>query len=286
MKYGECCDILILVMIMIIDTHVHIGKTLDFDLSPEDVLYSMERYGIDFSLVSCIEAAEFDHLGDPIPPELQKPQNEVFRKILDFAAKYPERIGALIWLKPASEMPDDEFIRLLEENRELIYGLKLHPFHSRVAPDDPVMEPIYEIAEKYKLPVVSHTGGCEEARSVHLYNAAVDHPDIDFVMVHMDLGTDNSEAIDLLGKADNLYGDTTWVPVRSTLRASNRWGSGRIMFGSDNPIDGKDTYLRNRFGDRSLYQEYFYELRAVMNPWAYDNIMYRNAARVFGIKLY
>ena len=39
---------------------------------------------------------------------------------------------------------------------------------------------IYELAEKYHLPIVSHTGGCEEARSIHLYNAAKMHPDIDF----------------------------------------------------------------------------------------------------------
>lgn len=271
---------------MIIDTHVHIGKSLDFDLRPEDVIYSMQKYDISFSLVSNIEGAEFDHLGDPIPAHLQKSQNEILKETLDFACRYPERIGVLPWMKIGSELPDGEFIRLIEENRPLIYGLKFHPFHSRVAPDDPAIEPIYELAEKYDLPIVSHTGGCEEARSVHLYYAAKNHPDLNFVMVHMDLGTDNSEAIELLGKADNLYGDTTWVPVRSTLKASNRWGSGRIMFGSDNPIDGKDTYLHNRTGDRSLYQEYFYELRAVMNPWAYDNIMYRNAARVFGIKLF
>ena len=271
---------------MIIDTHVHFGKTLDFDLPQEDIIYSMDKYDISFSLVSCIEGAEFDHMGDPIPKELQCSQNDIFKRTLEFAAKYPERIGAVPWMKIGSELPDDEFVDLLEENRSLVYALKFHPYHSRKAPDDPSLEPIYELAEKYHLPIVSHTGGCEEARSVHLFNAAKAHPDIDFVMVHMDLGTDNSEAIDLLGKADNLYGDTTWVPVRSTLRASNRWGSGRIMFGSDNPVDGKDTYLHNKTGDRSLYQEYFYELRAVMNPWAYDNIMYRNAARVFGIKLF
>lgn len=266
---------------MIIDTHVHIGKGLEFDLRPEDVLYSMDRYGIDFSLVSGIEGAEFDHHGRPLP--VQIPQNDVFKKTLEFVCKYPERIGLLVWVKPRFEKIDAEFVRLLEENRSLIYGFKLHPYHSRVAPDDPVLEPLYELAREYRLPVVSHTGGCEEARSVHLYNAAKKHPDIGFVMVHMDLGTDNSEAIRLLGEADNLYGDTTWVPVKSTLTAVERWGSGKIMFGSDNPIDGKDTYYCNRTGDRSLYQEYFNEFRAMISPEDYDNIMYRNAARLFGI---
>lgn len=268
---------------MIIDTHVHIGESLEFNLSCGDVLYSMERYGIDFSLVSNIESAELDHLGRPLPEQVS--QNASFRKTLEFAGQYPDKIGAMAWMKPLTEKPDKEFIRLLEQNRPLVYGIKLHPFHSRVAPDDPSLEPIYDIAREYRLPVVSHTGGCEEARSVRLFNAAKAHPDISFVMVHMDLGTDNSEAISLLGEADNLYGDTAWVPVRSTLNAVKKWGSGKIMFGSDNPIDGADTYLHNRTGNRSLYQEYFNEFRAIVSPEEYDNIMYRNAARLFGIRL-
>ena len=268
---------------MLIDTHVHIGKVLDFEMSEEDVIGSMDRYGIDFSLVSDVNAVEFDHAGRPIPKAWQTSQNEVFERTLRFARRYPDRIGAMPWMKLYAETPDDEFIRLLEENRHLVYGIKLHPFHSRVAPDDPRTEAVYEIAQKYHLPVVSHTGGCEEARSIHLYNAAIAHPDISFVMVHMDLGTDNSEAIELLGKADNLYGDTTWVPLKSTLKAIERWGSGKLLFGSDNPIDGPDTYLHNKTGDRSLYQEYFNEFRAMIRPEDYDNIMYRNAIRLFGI---
>ncbi|WP_407383689.1 amidohydrolase family protein [Ruminococcus sp.] len=268
---------------MIIDTHVHIGSIMDFQMSCDDVLYSMERYGIDFSLVSNVEAAELDHLGRPIP--VQVSQNDAFRKTLALAQQYPERIGALPWMKLRSEKPDREFIRLLEQNRALVYGIKLHPFHSRVAPDDPSLEAIYEIARAYQLPIVSHTGGCEEARSVHLYRAAKAHPDLSFVMVHMDLGTDHQEAISLLGEAENLYGDTTWVSVSATLSAVKRWGSGKILFGSDSPIDGADTYLHNKTGDRSLYQEYFNEFRAIVSPEDYDNIMYRNAARLFGIRL-
>ena len=51
-----------------------------------------------------------------------------------------------------------------------------------------------------------------EAMSIHLYNAAKAHPNVDFVMVHMDLGTDNSQTLDLLGRLPNLYGDTSGFP--------------------------------------------------------------------------
>ena len=269
---------------MIIDTHVHIGTMIGFDMKPDDVLYSMERYGIDFSLASDIEAAEFDHAGRPVPRSLQKPQNDIFRDTLRFAAAHPDRIGAAPWLRIANELPDEAFVSLLRENRDLVYAFKLHPFHSRTAPDDPRLEPVYRLAADYDLPIVSHTGGCEEARSLHLYNAAKRHPELRFVMVHMDLGTDNREALELLGRLPNLYGDTTWVPVSTTCEAIRRWGSEKMLFGSDNPVDGKDTYLHNRAGDRSLYQQYFCEFRDMVSREDYENVMYRNAMRIFHIK--
>lgn len=270
---------------MIIDSHVHIGKILVFNMTKEQVLYSMGKYGIDFSLVSNIECAENDHKGRAIPKILQKSQNRVIAKTLEFARQYPDKIGVLPWLKIRQELPDEKFIKMIADNRDIVYGLKLHPFHSRTSPDDERLEPIYKLAAEYNLPIVSHTGGCEEADSVHLYNAAKKHPEINFVMVHMDLGTDNSKAIDLLGKLPNLYGDTTWVSVESTLKAVKKWGSEKILFGSDNPIDGKDTYLCNKTGDRSLYQQYFNEFKSMVSKSDYENIMYKNAARLFNISI-
>ncbi|MBQ7504979.1 MAG: amidohydrolase family protein [Ruminococcus sp.] len=270
---------------MIIDTHVHIGHMIGFNMREADVLYSMEKYNIDFSLVSNIECAEFNKNGKKIPRILQKSQNRVFRNTLDFARRYPDKIGVLVWVKLFSEKPDEEFENLIKNNRDIIYGLKFHPFHSLVAPDDERAEPYYEIAEKYNLAVVSHTGGCEEARSIHLYNAALKHPNINFVMVHMDLGTDNREALDLLAKLSNLYGDTSWVPLKTTLEAVKRYGSEKTLFGSDNPIDGKDTYQYNKWGERSLYQEYFNEFKKLVSQEDYDNIMCKNAEKIFGIKI-
>ena len=269
---------------MIIDTHVHIGKMLGFDMKPSEVIYSMDRYGIDFSLVSDIRASEYDHLGRKIPKLLQKSQKKNFKDTLAFAKEYPDKIGAVPWLKIGGELPDDEFKTILRDNIEYVYAFKFHPFHSRTAPDDTKLEPIYRLAAEYGLPIVSHTGGCEEARSYHLYKAAEKHPELSFVMVHMDLGTDNSEALELLGKLPNLYGDTTWVPVSTTLKALERYGSEKVLFGSDSPIDGKDTYLQNRAGDRSLYQQYFNEFRDMVSPSDYENIMYKNAVRIFNIK--
>ncbi len=269
---------------MIIDSHAHIGTLPPFfDMKTEEILYSMERYGIDFSLISNIEAAENDHQGNPVPREMQKSQNEILRATIAEARRAPGKLGVLPWLKIQQELPDEEFVSLIKENRDIIYGIKIHPFHSITAPDDERMEPVYKLAAEFGLPIASHTGGNEEAMSPHLYNAAKRHPEIDFVMVHMDLGTDNSVALDLLGKLPNLYGDTTWVPIETTVEAIRRYGSKKMIFGTDNPIDGKDTLLHNKFGERSLYQKYFNELKELISPEDYENLMWKNAKKVFHI---
>ena len=44
---------------MIIDSHAHIGNMVVLNLSVGKVLRSMERYGVDFSLVGSIESTEY-----------------------------------------------------------------------------------------------------------------------------------------------------------------------------------------------------------------------------------
>lgn len=268
---------------MIIDTHVHIGKMLEFDMKKEEVLYSMERYGIDYSIVSDCRAVEFDGDLNPIPPEKQYSQLECARGAVDFAKEYPDKIGAALWLKPFGERADKELFDFIKTNRKYIKALKFHPYHSNLPFDDIKMDEYMKLAQHFSLPVLSHTGGSDAASCMRVYNMAKRYPDINFVMVHMGLGTDNSEAIELIGKLPNLYGDTTWVPVENTVKFINEINDDRIMFGSDNPIDGKDTYAKNRMGQPSMYIPYFNELKSLISEESYQKLMYLNAKKLFDL---
>ncbi len=270
---------------MIIDTHVHIGSMLDFVMTEEDVLYSMEKYGIDYCLVSSINATEFDHELKLIPQKFQHSQIEATNDVIAFAKKNPKKIGVAVWVKPYGEKADYDLYKLIDNNRKYIKAIKFHPYHSNEPFDSPKVEPFIELAEHYGLPVVTHTGGSDAASCIRVYNMAKRHPKTNFVMVHMGLGTDNQEAIELVSKLPNLYGDTAWVPVKSTLQLIQKAGIDKVVFGSDSPIDGKDTYGCNRKGDRSLYQEYFNEFRDMVTPEEYDKVMYQNAQRLFNINL-
>lgn len=270
---------------MIIDTHVHIGKMLNFVMTEPDVIDSMKRYHIDYSIVSNINAAEFDHDLKPIPQKYQHSQLECLNEVISFAQKYPDQIGAAVWVKPYSEKADSALYEAIEKNRKYIKAIKFHPYHSNEPFDSKKTEPFLHLAEYYGLPVAVHTGGCDAASCIRVYNAAKRHPKTNFIMVHMGLGTDNTEAIELVSKLPNLYGDTTWVPVKSTLALIEKAGAEKIVFGSDSPIDGRDTYFCNRKGDRSLYQEYFNEFRDMVSADDYELIMHGNAERIFKLSV-
>ncbi|MGN1139348.1 MAG: amidohydrolase family protein [Ruminococcus sp.] len=267
---------------MIIDTHVHIGgKAVGFHMDEDMVIKAMDKYGIDFSLVSNCDSCEVNHQQKLLPKHRQISQEESLMRAIRFARKFPDKIGVAPWVKPLTEGYNNSYEKLVYDNRDVIFAVKLHPFHSNLPPTDSRVLPYIELAEKLAIPVVSHTGGCGATDPEHLYEVAKIFPKVSFVMVHMGLGTDNKKALDLLGKADNLYGDTTWVPMSTTISAIERYGSGKMMFGSDMPIDGVDTYLQNPKGDPSIYQDYFNKLPKLITQKAYENLMYNNAVRVF-----
>lgn len=270
---------------MIIDTHVHIGNMLGFVMTEEMILESMRKYNIDYCIISNGDSGEFGHDLQPLPMEIQISQTESFKRSIRFARENTDKIGIMPWIKPATETADEELEELIRQNLDIVKGIKVHPYHSKTFFDSKRMEPYMKLAEKYNLPVMTHTGGCEEAHPKYVYNMAKKHPDVNFIMAHMGLGTDNKEAVDLMDKADNLYADTAWVPVQTTIEVIRRYGSKRVLFGSDSPIDGVDTYYCNKEGQPSMYREYFNGLEEKIGKEAYSDLMYRNAISFFNLDI-
>ena len=270
----------------LIDTHMHIGGTaVGFDMPSSMIEGLLGQYSIDYAIISNADAVEVSHNQELIPEVQQITQEAALQDVLDLAQRHSNKIGAAVWVKPRLQGLTSELETLIKNHLNQIVAIKLHPFHSNIAPTDSRVLPYLELAAHYHLPVISHTGGCEAARAYHLYEAAKMFPSIPFVMVHMDLGTDHKEALDLLGRLDNLYGDTTWVDMQTTIEAIKRYGSHKMLFGSDAPIDGLHTYSYNKKGERSLYQDYFDVLPEKIDTSAYEDLMYRNAMRLFHINI-
>ncbi len=271
---------------MIIDTHVHSGSMLSFNMPEATVLKAIEKYNIDIALVSNRQASECDHQQILLPQEVQVPQIVCAENSVKFAKENPGKIFAAIWVKPQQEYPDEQLINLIESNLDVIKAIKIHAYHSAVPFDGDRVEPYIQLANRLNLPVITHTGTNDTDSVDRVYNMALKFPKVNFVMAHMGLGSDNSRATQLIGKLPNLYGDTTWVPMENTIKFIKKVGSHKIMFGSDMPIDGLDTYHHNPFGQRSMYQDYFYELPKLISKEDYDNVMWKTAVYLFKLPVH
>lgn len=275
---------------MIIDSHTHIGtilypvgKNRVSDLPGEDLIAAMEKYSIDCALVSSIEGAEFNSEGQLAPLNKQIPQLASFRNLLDFvhlrrdAQSGHPYLKALLWIKPYTEKVTPALERFITENRDSIAGLKMHPSLSNIEFTDERFKPYLELAEKFDMPVQVHTENDGLSDPAYVVEQAGRFPEIKFIMVHMGLNTDNSEAINIIKDHDNIYGDTCEVKTDNVIRAINECGSEKILFGTDAIVHGIDTYARY-----ILLTEHIW---TILNKIQAENFLFRNCMRLYKISL-
>ena len=260
---------------MIIDAHAHIATWPTLKESEKMILVSMEKYAIGFSIISDCDCSEF--------PSLDKPSHSVnsllgLRHVISFVKKDPSRLGAAFWIRPVKEKVTPEMKEYIKKNREYIYALKFHPFESQMKISDKRLLPYLELAREFSLPILVHTAKDEFSDIKMLANLANDNKDLNFIAAHLQLCSDNTDGLLALKKADNLYADTAWVPMKMAKKVLLTIGDNRIMFGSDNPIDGYDT-LGN-----PMYEDYFHN-KCKLPGRLYHNLMYRNAMEVYKIHI-
>lgn len=210
---------------MIIDTHVHFGEALHFNMPQSNVIEAMDKYNISTAIVSNTHSSECDFDQKLLPPSLQTSMIESAIEAIKFAKDYPKKIYAAIWVKPLQEKPSAELFQLIKQNKNFVKAIKFHPFHSSIPFDDPKCEEFIQMAKELNLPVITHSANdrCSECKRV--LNMAKKYPSVSFVMAHMGLGTNNEAAIQMCRQQENLFGDTAWVPFENTIKFIKDVGS-------------------------------------------------------------
>lgn len=257
---------------MIIDTHTHIGRSGSLSMKPSDLIKAMGKYKINFSLVSSISACEYDTYHRPIKSLSQIDANT---EILNFVKKHPHRLAGLFWIKPNVDGYSNDIEKFMQKNKGAFVGFKSHPYYSMLDVTQEQYKPYFELAQKLKLPFVIHSAFDEYSLPKYVFEIAKKYPDVNMVMVHMGLYTNNKEAIELIKQLPNLYGDTTWVKVRRLEKAISKLGSEKILFGTDAIVGGIDTYNK--------YQKTFDLINNHCMPEEAENIYFRNAIKLFNL---
>jgi predicted TIM-barrel fold metal-dependent hydrolase len=146
----------------------------------------------------------------------------------------------------------------------LVKGIKLYPGYDKYAINDPSLEAVFRIAEKYDVPVMIHTGDTyskeakvRQAHPLLVDDVAVDFPEVKFVICH--LGNPwFQDTAEVLYKNDNVYADISGLTlgdfdyeferylmqrVKDMLAYMGEPGS-QIMYGSDWPLVKMGPYIK------------------------------------------
>lgn len=257
---------------MTIDVHAHIGVVPGgFQMPLENQLAGMQKYNIDYALISDITCGE----SQTKPKDRIPYQTQINAHAVQLVRAHADRLGLLLWCRPNAERGFTvDFEALYLQNRDVVKGLKVHPDISGLPVNAPQMFPYFAMAQKYGLPVLVHTKETDFSKVRFVCEMAARYPGVHFILGHMSLSGDKTEAFRAMREYPNIYGDTAWVSYADTVRACDAGLEDKILFGTDSPISGPDTY-----GDPAFYPDYY---KNPSLPTAImQKIMYQNVQRLF-----
>ena len=199
----------------IIDAHLHFSEREHFRRTAEtvaEVAFSAKGLRSEYEIAGVTAGIVMTSPGrEPLP-------SSGYSRELELKDGSIENLLACIGVNPVdlSNDPGEE-LYLIEKELNMPYatGIKLYPGYFPFYVTDPLYKPIYRLAQKYKMPVAIHCGDTSSARAKLKYShpmtvdeAAVEYPDITFVICHMG-DPWVMDTAELISKNPNVYTDVS-----------------------------------------------------------------------------
>lgn len=188
---------------------------------------------------------------------------------------FPDKFTGLGTLHPDSEDIEKDFGHILDLK---LHGVKLHPDIQKFQVDDKKCDIIYTLCSKYKLPLLMHTGDkrYDNSNPDRVERVLKKFPDLTLVGAHYGGWSLWGSAYKTLAKYPNFYTDCSssfyMIDRETAIKATEGYTPDKVMFASDFPMwcpkIELDIFLSLGFSDEE-----------------YRKMLYKNAQKVFGIKL-
>ena len=211
---------------IIVDTHQHLGKCriFDYDQDEDYIINNMDSKGIDASIVQ------------PFPGAFPQPPEEEHNRIAKLAEKHHGRIFGMCSVNPLA-VSDEEWLEEVErciKNLGFV-GIKLHTLGHSLIPSSPAGMRTFEIANKYNVPVMVHTGHSVMASPSLIIPAARKWPNLPIILAHAGFVSESSNAINVASMFKNVFLEWSWGMADDIVMGINQLGIERNLFGSDIP---------------------------------------------------
>lgn len=202
------------------DNHVHIGWYTDGYHSPQEVWSSEQQAGINEIVVSSTSTCAEEY-------------KLVVREMHELLQIGGLHIHPVLWLTP--RMIKTWGIRYMLHSKIRWQGIKMHwQAHREWFYNKRLTSCAIEIARKIQVPVLLHTGNCNECHASVFESLCSNNSDLTFVLAH---GRPVDETIDVLKNCPNTMVDTAFMNVDDVRLIADKGFVNRILFGTDAPIN-------------------------------------------------
>ena len=211
----------------VFDVHTHLGTDIDGMVGELDELLEVQRrVRIERSFVFCLDEPD---------------RHPAFTAANDRTLAFAERSGgALIPFArlDLNERPVEEAIRCLDRGAR---GIKLHPRAQRFLPDDPRLEPVFELAADRGVPILIH-GGRGLPPIAHGLARLVDRYGPALIIAHAGI-VDLAAMARHFGGRPGVYFDTSvWSPI-DLLDLYRLVSPEQVLYASDYPYGRQPNSL-------------------------------------------
>jgi len=213
----------------------------------------------------------------------------------DLETSLPSSISLCLGINPHTLNEDS--LKLTEsviKNNKKIVGMKIYAGYYHFDITDPIYSPVYDLAEKYDITIVVHTGETFSERGLLKYShplnldeLAVNRPDMRIVACHMGVPW-IFDACEVVAKNPNVYLDISGMLVgnadfinimtespllinryKEALVFMQRYD--KVLYGTDWPLVPMGAYID--FCKELIPSEF------------HENVFYKNAVNVFKLEL-
>jgi predicted TIM-barrel fold metal-dependent hydrolase len=257
---------------MLIDCHVHIGKSEKFKIhySLSDYLRQMPQWGVDAAVImpNISSVISTDQLNA-----------EFLESLAELRRDQRTMLFPLLLADPNCPATLDQ----IRTNRATVFGIKYHPSVCQKRIVDVELQPFLEYCDQEQMIALIHSGRHIVSHSSFVFRVASSYPRIRFVVAH--LGGNASDLVEATlqdvqtnhAALDNVYLDTSAAKMPYLVSSAVRvMSSQRVLFGSDIPYAdfriGRYCVELADLTDREkalVYSQNVSEILAVANPSAF-----------------
>lgn len=211
--------------------------------------------------------------------------------VADYVAAHADTLIGFLSLDPTQPGWEDE---LRFGHQELgLRGIKLMPMYAGFRPDESRLDPLWQYAQRHRLPVLLHTGTTFLAQAPlectlprHLDPVAARFPEVPIIMAHLGHPYEG-ECVVTARKHPHLYADISALHYRPfqfyhSLMLVQEYGIwDKVLFGTDYPFTNVDATLA---GLRSINDMLAGTALPRLDEEAIERMIYRDALPLLGLE--